>query len=398
MASKADLNANEIEAKLNELDQRISNLRVSYEQYFVGVDRRPPTQQRQDLVRLLHDLEHKIFIQNTAQKFRLRSLVQRFQTYKTYWDRILKQIEEGTYKRDLNKVQRKQERRERQQEQQDAFELDMDLDAVDSLDDFAQQLHQMERQGAFDARPAPTPATMQHPQAAAVAAAADQDVRAQRIMELQRKLGLPATGQSDTGAPPQQHHAAYTPQAAPIQAPVAQNAQPSEADREEQRRLKLEEMKRRLAARTEANTAHASPAAAAAPTHHAPAAAASNAAHDAQRIREEKERMLKERAARALGRSQPTAPASAAAASSNRVIDRQASAQNQVDPQVQRVYRNLVEAKRRCNEPTQNLTYEAVAQSMEQQRQRYRSSHGSQDVDFKVVIKDGKAFLKPEPK
>lgn len=394
MATKADLNTNEIEAKLSELDQRITALRVSYEQYFVGVERKPPNQQRQDLVRLLHELEHKTFIQNTAQKFKLRSLVQRFQTYKIYWDRILKQIEEGTYKRDLNKVQRKQTRREQQQAQQEAFELDFDMDAVDSLDDFAQELHQMDQKGAFNyaaKAPQPQPQQQYSPQPSA-AGGADQDLRAQRIMELQRKLGLPATGEPAQPSAPTPQRA--QPQAPATPAPVAANVQETEAQREEQRRAKLEEMKRRLAARTESNTAHANPAAAATSAAGALPTAGANA-EQLQRLRADKERLLKERAARALGRSNaaPAAPQPA----SNRVIERQGGA-SQVDPQVQRVYRNLVEAKRRCNETTNNLTYEAVARSMDQQRERFRSSHGSNDVDFKVVIKDGKAFLKPEPK
>ncbi len=35
---------------------------------------------------------------------------------------------------------------------------------------------------------------------------------------------------------------------------------------------------------------------------------------------------------------------------------------------------------------------------MAQQRDKMRESRGSENVDFKVVIKGGKAFLKPEPK
>ena len=65
---------------------------------------------------------------------------------------------------------------------------------------------------------------------------------------------------------------------------------------------------------------------------------------------------------------------------------------------MQQVYRNLVEAKRRCNEPTENLTYESVARSMAQQRERLKQTHNANDVDFKVVIKSGRAYLKPEPK
>ena len=94
MAIKADLSVSEIDARLNELEKRIQLMRSVYERYFAGVDRRPPTQQRHDLVRVVHELEHKVFINNTAQKFRLRSIIQSYNTYRIYWDRVLREIEE----------------------------------------------------------------------------------------------------------------------------------------------------------------------------------------------------------------------------------------------------------------------------------------------------------------
>lgn len=68
------------------------------------------------------------------------------------------------------------------------------------------------------------------------------------------------------------------------------------------------------------------------------------------------------------------------------------------DDDARRVYDQLLEAKRRCNESTSGLTYEAVAQSMSKQREQLREKRGAKDVEFKVVIKDGRAFLKPEAK
>ena len=50
-------------------------------------------------------------ISNTALKFRFHSLIQRFTTLKTYWDRVQRQIEEGTYRRDLQRMQRRLKKR-----------------------------------------------------------------------------------------------------------------------------------------------------------------------------------------------------------------------------------------------------------------------------------------------
>lgn len=373
MAINADLSQNQIESMLNEFDTKINNLRMAYDRYFNGADRRPPVMLRTEVVRMLHQLEHKTFIQNTAQRFRLRSLVQRFTTHKTYWDRILRQIEEGTYKKHLDKAKRNMEQRERfeqrraeedSQQQHEAFELD--LDAIDSLDSFASELNQMAQQGQFDHynKPAQQPSAMpssptavrtqgpghqqpQQPQQPRQQqpAAQSNDLearRAQKIAELQRRLGI-----EQQPSQPQQP------------APQAQAQAAPQIDKEEQRRRKLEEMKRRLESRSSSNTQARPSAQSAQPT-----------------SRSNVQRASQQRAA--AQRQQPKPQGG--------------------DSQVERVYRNLVEAKRRCNEPTGNLTRDAVARSMQQQRARLKQSHGSDNVDFKVIIKNGKAFLKPEPK
>ncbi len=379
MAIKADLSVSEIDARLNELERRIQSMRTVYELYFAGVDRRPPVQQRHELVRMVHELEHKVFINNTAQKFRLRSIVQSYTTYRIYWDRVLREIEEGTYKRDIQRAQRKQERsvsqgRERSDE---AFELNLD-DGGD-LDAFQRELEAMDASGDLDAMfsqtrapqravapaapvapsPAAAPPSYQPPSPAA----AEQDIRAQRILELQRKLGLPATGMPQAPAP--------QPSAPQASAPRAV-AEPID------RKAKLEDMKRRLDQRMQASQQ--------APSGEALAGVRDDAA--------------RQRVTRVAAQASPQQPQPQRATSEQRVIQRHApSAQAPArDEQVERVYRNLMEAKRRCNEPTSNLTYEAVARSMHEQRSRLQSAQGARDVDFKVVIKDGRAFLKPEPK
>lgn len=68
------------------------------------------------------------------------------------------------------------------------------------------------------------------------------------------------------------------------------------------------------------------------------------------------------------------------------------------DAQMRSLYDAYISAKKRCNEDVSKLSFEAVSRSVTKQIpeiiQRYKASA----VDFKVVIKDGKAILKATPK
>jgi len=54
-----------------------------------------------------------------------------------------------------------------------------------------------------------------------------------------------------------------------------------------------------------------------------------------------------------------------------------------------------VEAKRRQNESTASLTYDAVAKTLRDSQARIQEKHGRAVVDFEVAVKDGKAILRP---
>lgn len=85
---------------LDELESDIEALRVSYDKYFLGVDRMPPTRARERLERKLRNLEHTPF-RVTNLRFRMAGLRARFITYAHYWTRVLDQIERGVSRRDL---------------------------------------------------------------------------------------------------------------------------------------------------------------------------------------------------------------------------------------------------------------------------------------------------------
>jgi len=95
----------EYKAKLADVEVRIKRLRALYDQYFQGIERIEPQGQRDAVDRLLAELG-RVQQRNTALRFRYSQLVQRYRTYTTYWRRICRQIEEGTYKRDVMRAQR----------------------------------------------------------------------------------------------------------------------------------------------------------------------------------------------------------------------------------------------------------------------------------------------------
>jgi hypothetical protein len=140
------LTQKEIEEGIEELDKRVERLRAMYDQYFLGIERLEPSIQRRDVERRFSGLRREK-IRNTAVRFRFNMLIQRFTTYQTFWQRVARQIEEGTYRRDVMKVRqrlelqrhaRKQDRLKRMGELYEEVEgIDVDVDVEVDMDDEA---------------------------------------------------------------------------------------------------------------------------------------------------------------------------------------------------------------------------------------------------------------------
>ncbi len=80
------------------LEAKIMRLKADYEQYFLRILKREPIQQRKEIENTI--LRYTgVPINNTSLKFRLSASVSKFTSYKQYWRRTLRMIEEGTYKR-----------------------------------------------------------------------------------------------------------------------------------------------------------------------------------------------------------------------------------------------------------------------------------------------------------
>jgi ribosomal protein L29 len=95
------------------------------------------------------------------------------------------------------------------------------------------------------------------------------------------------------------------------------------------------------------------------------------------------------------------APASAPVSAARAAVPRaapSAAASGLGDPQMRALYDAYVEAKRRCKEDVSKITYDAVAKSVQKQIPEIMTRYNAKAVDFKVVIKGGKAVLKAVPK
>lgn len=91
---------------LDDLQRLMDRCKVMYEQYFLGIQKLPPNTLHTELERKFRSLTQR-HISNTAMRFRFSTLSQKFGSYNTYWKRTMRQIENGTYLRDIARVGRK---------------------------------------------------------------------------------------------------------------------------------------------------------------------------------------------------------------------------------------------------------------------------------------------------
>ena len=82
--------------RLDELEQRIFLLKIEYEKYFTGIERKEPLRERTAIQRVVRDFTDEP-IKSAHQRFRYSTLKARFQSLELYWTRNLLQIERGTH-------------------------------------------------------------------------------------------------------------------------------------------------------------------------------------------------------------------------------------------------------------------------------------------------------------
>ncbi len=88
----------DVKADLVLLEKNIMLLKVEYEQYFMRILDREPLDLKKKVDRTIAHYTHT-HITNTANKFHFRNLADKYNTFRQYWIRTLKAIENGTYRR-----------------------------------------------------------------------------------------------------------------------------------------------------------------------------------------------------------------------------------------------------------------------------------------------------------
>lgn len=91
------------EQELDRIEAVIRSLEIAYEKYFMGIERIPPEKERADLGLLLRRMSNRHIVQVDL-RFRFQTLSTRYHSLCGNWDRVMRQIEEGKYVRQLHKL------------------------------------------------------------------------------------------------------------------------------------------------------------------------------------------------------------------------------------------------------------------------------------------------------
>jgi len=83
-----------MEERIRKLEHDISRLRTAYDQFFAGVERRPPDILADKVAREVRTLTSTT-VTNTAMRFRVQQAISRYNTYLPFWQRKLRDLEEG---------------------------------------------------------------------------------------------------------------------------------------------------------------------------------------------------------------------------------------------------------------------------------------------------------------
>ncbi len=324
-----------------EMARGLEELRLTFEQYFMGNERVPPQEKRATYVGQLRRLKESGAIRNTVAKFQLNNLWSKYQTYDQMWNRILTQIEEGTYKRDRFKVGLRKKQAAagpvpaEQVEELELEDLDFSVEEADDAPPVAPARPAVPAPMPMAARPAgPAPLAAPPRPGGPVPAAQPAAIPA---TFLQRGTAPGAPGAPQAGAPAFAPRPAAPPGvagAAPVRAQPTMGPVTSQPPRPA----------------APPNAAMPRPAAAAAPARPA------------------------------------TAPPAAA------------RPQGDIsDDYLRRIERTLSDTRKKIGDATET-NFDTLKAQLAKQVPLIKQQHGAKSVEFQVVVKDGKALLKAIPK
>jgi hypothetical protein len=181
--------------RLAEMERKIDRLRTLYESFFAGTDRRPPNTPRRELNRLMLETQ-QLSIRNAGLRFRFQTLSQRWTLYTTYWNRTLREIEAGTYRKDLAKAQRRLAQRGEPLTEAEVVAMGIPLPRAKAFVE-RQNRTLVAREGnptVTDGTPPPPPPAPAPPPAAAAKASDVPGMNDDDIADLQRRYNAALAG------------------------------------------------------------------------------------------------------------------------------------------------------------------------------------------------------------
>lgn len=342
------MDASEFETLVTELETRVDRLRSLYEQYFMGIEKTIPSVPLKDVERRIQALRRDQ-PRNTGLRFRFQMIIQRYNTYTAYWQRICREIEEGTYKRHLQRAKKKfgdvehvvdgplsaapaAKILEPGRTASGSYEL--------SLDDVMEDEPQLEE--VVD-EPPTKPAAPRIPLLATPAALG----KWRKVDAKPKEEPAPQKAAEPAPAPPRAAPVVTRPatfmKAAIPNPTITEKAQPKPAQ----------------PAITPAASAQPKPIPAPQMTRPAPAAPVAKPA--------------------------PAQPAPKPAPKPGDLSD----------DRMRQIYAQYVQTKRAQKESTASVTYENLAKTIQQSTEKLREKHAGRAIDFEVSVKDGKTVLKP---
>jgi|GEM_PF-1951385 len=96
-------NQRDLRVELDRLEERLADLKQQYEQYFTGLEPLPPDKLHASVKQQIKQLLNAPF-RSSEINYRLKTLKGRYQTFDGYFQRVMKQREDGTYRRDVFKA------------------------------------------------------------------------------------------------------------------------------------------------------------------------------------------------------------------------------------------------------------------------------------------------------
>ena len=103
--------------RIEALRSRLEKVRLLYERYFAGLEKRMPIRERESVAR---DIRRFLPGTDAVARFQHRNLVQRLVVLEQYWGRIIRGIEAGTLKRESARADYRIQNRQRQRAEGDS--------------------------------------------------------------------------------------------------------------------------------------------------------------------------------------------------------------------------------------------------------------------------------------